>query len=139
MDSTTRVDMRVARHSNTTFLRQQPTRGLPLRPGGTEVARLAAVTRTGGPWSSGRVPARTDRNPTSTSSDRLQSRSYTGEVVITMPHRVILKHELTREWGIGVERHRSGLIEFLVAERTDCRGGGGTVAPEQIQRLLFRD
>jgi hypothetical protein len=46
---------------------------------------------------------------------RLQSPSYTGEVVITMPDGVILKHELAREWRIGVERHRSGLIEILVA------------------------
>jgi hypothetical protein len=45
----------------------------------------------------------------------LQSPSYAGEVVIAMPNGVILEQELAREWGIGVERHRSGLIELLVA------------------------
>jgi hypothetical protein len=33
---------------------------------------------------------------------------------------MILKHELARQRGIGVERHRSGLIEFLVAT-SSCR------------------
>src|SRR5450830_773114 len=70
---------------------------------------------------------------------RLQSPSYTGEVVITMPDGVILKHELAGEWGIGVERHRRGLIELLVAESPDCGRGCRAVAPEQIQRRLFGD
>ena len=33
----------------------------------------------------------------------LQSRSYPREVVITMPHGVILKNELARQWCVGVE------------------------------------
>ena len=45
----------------------------------------------------------------------LQSRSYTGKVVITMPHSVILKYVLARERCIGVERDRSGLVEIRVA------------------------
>jgi hypothetical protein len=36
-------------------------------------------------------------------------------MVITVPHGVILKYELACEWGIGVERYRSGSIELLVA------------------------
>jgi hypothetical protein len=45
---------------------------------------------------------------------RLQSPSYPGKVVITMPDGVSLNKELARERRIGVERHRSGLIELLV-------------------------
>jgi len=37
-----------------------------------------------------------------------------------MPDGMILEHELSREGRIEVERHRSGLIELLVAERPDC-------------------
>ena len=33
----------------------------------------------------------------------LQSLAQAGEVVITMPDCVILKHKLTRQWRIGVE------------------------------------
>src|SRR5262249_3512213 len=69
----------------------------------------------------------------------LQSLSYKGEVVITMPDGVILKHELACHWGVGVERHRSGLIEILVAQYSDRGRCRSAVAPEQIQRLLFRD
>lgn len=56
-----------------------------------------------------------------------------------MPHGVILKYELARERRIGVERHRRGLIEFLVAQSSDCRRRCRAVAPEQIQRPHFRD
>ena len=56
-----------------------------------------------------------------------------------MPHGVILQHELAREWGIGVERHSSGLIELLVAESPDCSRGRRAVLPQQIERRLFRD
>jgi hypothetical protein len=45
----------------------------------------------------------------------LQGPLYTGEVVITVPDGVILEEELARERGIGVERHRRGLIELVVA------------------------
>ena len=69
----------------------------------------------------------------------LQSLSYTGEVVITMPDGVILKYELARQWGVGVERHRSGPIEILVAQYSDRGRCCRAVAPEQIQRLPFRD
>src|SRR6266446_4033654 len=70
---------------------------------------------------------------------RAQSRSYSSKVVITMPDGVSLNKELAREWGIGVERHRSGVIELLVAYSPDCCRCCRAVAPEQIQRFFFRD
>jgi len=70
---------------------------------------------------------------------QLQSPSYTGEVVITVPDGVILEHELARERGIGVERDRGRLIELPVAQSPDGGRGRRAVAPEQIQRRLFGD
>jgi hypothetical protein len=51
--------------------------------------------------------------------------------MIAVPDGVILKHELTREWRIRVERHRSGLSELLVAESPDGCRGCRAVDPEQ--------
>ena len=62
-----------------------------------------------------RVPARLLRAVVMRDELSVQSCSNAVQVVITMPHCVILKHELAREWGIGVERHRSGPIELVVA------------------------
>jgi len=45
---------------------------------------------------------------------------YDAEVVIAMPHGVVLEQELTREGRIEVEGYRRGLRELLVAERPDC-------------------
>ena len=56
-----------------------------------------------------------------------------------MPDGVILEHELARQWDIGIERHRSRPVELLVAERPDCGRGCRAIAPQQIQRRLFRD
>ena len=56
-----------------------------------------------------------------------------------MPDGVILEYELAREWGIGVERHRSGPIELFVTQSPDCCRGCRTVTPEQLQHRLFRD
>ena len=56
-----------------------------------------------------------------------------------MPDGVVLEHELARERRVGVERHRRRPIELLVAERADGGRRRRAVAPEQIERRLFRD
>ena len=59
-----------------------------------------------------------------------------GEVVKAMPGGAS-STELARERGVGVERHRNGPIEILVAQGSDGSGGGRAVAPEQIESRLF--
>ena len=39
-----------------------------------------------------------------------------GEVMATVPDRMILKNELACERGIAVERHGRGAIQFFIAE-----------------------
>ena len=56
-----------------------------------------------------------------------------------MPDGVVLEHELARQRGIGIERHRRCLHELFVAERADRGRGGRAVCPEQIERSVFRD
>ena len=58
--------------------------------------------------------------------------------MIAVPHRVILEYELTREWRVGVQGHRGGPIEILVAERPDHRRSRRAVVPEQLQRRFLR-
>src|SRR5437016_9264218 len=67
----------------------------------------------------------------------LQRRPDTGEVMIAVPHCVILQHELTCEWGIGVERHGGGLIELLVAERPNGGRSGRAVTLSRSSAAPF--
>jgi hypothetical protein len=55
-----------------------------------------------------------------------------------MPDGVILEHERACERSVGVERQRRRPIEFRVAESPDGGRGSRAVAPEQIERDLFR-
>src|SRR5688572_10628461 len=68
---------------------------------------------------------------------RFQSRSNPRQVMIAVPHGVILEKELAGEGSIGVQRDRRGAIELRIAEGTDGRGGCGAVTPKQFQRRLF--
>ena len=56
-----------------------------------------------------------------------------GEVVIAVPHGVILEHELARERSVGVERHRcdarsscSSVSARIAAAAARCSGAAGT-------------
>src|SRR5512143_2322836 len=69
----------------------------------------------------------------------LERRTDLGEVVIAVPHGVVLEHELARERRVRIERERGGTVELLVAQRPDRGGGGRGVAPQQVQRRLLRD
>jgi hypothetical protein len=55
-----------------------------------------------------------------------------------VPDGVILEHELAGQWGIRVERYRSCAIKLFVAERPNRSRSRRAVAPNQIQRGLFR-
>lgn len=59
-------------------------------------------------------------------------------MVIAMPDRVILKEKLACKRGVGVERHRSGLIKLLVAERPDRGCGRHAVTPIGYSFHLYR-
>src|SRR5512134_791562 len=58
-----------------------------------------------------------------------------GEVVVAVPDRVVLEHELGGDRGIAVEGGRRRPVELLVGQPPDGCGGRGAVAPEQVQRL----
>ena len=55
-----------------------------------------------------------------------------------MADGVVLEKELARERSVGVERHRSGSIELLVAERANRGRGCAAVAPKQVDSRLYR-
>ena len=52
------------------------------------------------------------------------------QMMVAVPHRMILKHELAREWRISIERQRCRRVELMVAERPDRRRGRRTVLLE---------
>jgi hypothetical protein len=56
--------------------------------------------------------------------------------MVAVTDGVVLEHELTREGRVGVERHRRGSVESLVAEGSDRRGSRCAVLPKQIERRL---
>src|SRR6266566_9512701 len=85
------------------------------------------------------VSRKTSSSPVPDTSLPRQRRPNTGDVVIAVPDGVILEHELAREWGIGIERHRGSPIELLIAERPNGGRSGGAVTLKQIQRRVFRD
>ena len=69
----------------------------------------------------------------------LQRPADPDKVVIAVPNRVVLEHELAGERRIGVERHGGGPIELLVAESPDRSRGCRAVAPKQIERRVSRN
>src|SRR6476619_3833134 len=60
-------------------------------------------------------------------------------MVIAVPHRVILEHELAGDGRARIERCRGGAIEFLVAECPDGGRGVGAVALKELQRIFLGD
>lgn len=50
-----------------------------------------------------------------------------GQVVVAVAHGMILKHELAGKRSVAIERHWRGAIQFLIAQRANCRGRGRTV------------
>ena len=54
-------------------------------------------------------------------------------------HRVVFKNELARHTSIAVKRNSSRSIKLFIGERSDRRGGFGTVRGKQLQRLVFRN
>src|SRR6476620_7346663 len=67
----------------------------------------------------------------------LQRPSNALEVMIAVPHRVVLEHELARERSVGVERQLGRAVELVVGQRPDRRRGRGAVPLEQIQGRLL--
>src|SRR5215210_4804051 len=63
----------------------------------------------------------------------------TSEMVIAMTNRVILEKKLAGQRCVGVERNSRRSSELFVGQFPDGRGGRGTIATEQFERLLFRD
>jgi hypothetical protein len=61
-----------------------------------------------------------------------------GEMVVTVPHRMVLQHELTRHRCTVVQRRRNRAIELLIGEGTYRDRGGPAVGFEQRDRHLGR-
>ena len=66
----------------------------------------------------------------SISSDRgvTQRRLDPGEMVVTVPHRMIFQKNWQLKWSVTVERHSGGAVELFVGKGADCRGAAAPLA-----------
>ena len=80
-------------------------------------------------------------NPLRAPSTRreLQGLLDPGEVVVAVAYSMILKHELTGERSIPVQRHRSRAVEFSLAKSADCRRCRSAVSRQECERSFLGD
>src|SRR5215467_4224540 len=97
----------------------------------------AAQTRSGGAWISIVVWMCVIEAPSRALTR--QCRFDPSQMVVTVPHRMILQEELASEWSVTVERHRRRAVELFVGRGPDCRGRRRAVGFQQCECGFFGD